>query len=213
MSIEQKQQQVESTLRLAPVVPVVIIEDARAAVPMARALVAGGIPAIEVTLRTPAALDAIKAIAEEVEGAVVGAGTVLGAKDLRAAHKAGARFAVSPGVSPGLLDAADDSELPLLPGSATASEVMALLERGYRFLKFFPAVPAGGARLLGAWASPLPQVMFCPTGGISLASAPEFLALPNVVCVGGSWLTPADKLRGGDWAGIEQLAREAAALR
>lgn len=213
MSIETKQKQVESTLRLAPVVPVVIIEDARHAVPMARALVAGGIPAIEVTLRTPAALDAIKAIAEEVEGAVVGVGTVLSAKDLRAAHKAGAKFAVSPGVSPGLLDAADDSELPLLPGAATASEVMAMLERGYRFLKFFPAVPAGGHKLLGAWASPLPQITFCPTGGISLSSAPDFLSLPNVVCVGGSWLTPADKLRGGDWAGIEALAREAAALR
>jgi len=213
MSIENKQKQVESTLRLAPVVPVVIIDDARHAVPMARALVAGGIPAIEVTLRTPAALDAIKAIAEEVEGAVVGVGTVLSAKDLRAAHKAGAKFAVSPGVSPGLLDAADDSELPLLPGAATASEVMTLLERGYRFLKLFPAVPAGGHKLLGAWASPLPQVKFCPTGGISLSSAPDFLSLPNVVCVGGSWLTPADKLQSGDWAGIETLAREAAALR
>jgi 2-dehydro-3-deoxyphosphogluconate aldolase/(4S)-4-hydroxy-2-oxoglutarate aldolase len=213
MSIENKQKQVESTLRLAPVVPVVIIDDARHAVPMARALVAGGIPAIEVTLRTPAALDAIKAIAEEVEGAVVGVGTVLSAKDLRAAHKAGAKFAVSPGVSPGLLDAADDSELPLLPGAATASEVMTLLERGYRFLKLFPAVPAGGHKLLGAWASPLPQVKFCPTGGISLSSAPDFLSLPNVVCVGGSWLTPADKLQGGDWTGIETLAREAAALR
>jgi 2-dehydro-3-deoxyphosphogluconate aldolase/(4S)-4-hydroxy-2-oxoglutarate aldolase len=213
MSIEQKQKLIETTLRLAPVVPVVIIEDARAAVPMARALVAGGTPAIEVTLRTPAALDAIKAIAEEVEGAVVGVGTVLTAKDLRAAHKAGARFAVSPGVSPGLLDAADDSDLPLLPGTATASEVMTLLERGYHHVKFFPAVPAGGHKLIGAWASPLPQMKFCPTGGITLATAPDFLALPNVVCVGGSWLTPADKLRSGDWAGIEQLAREAAALR
>ncbi|MHA6205770.1 bifunctional 4-hydroxy-2-oxoglutarate aldolase/2-dehydro-3-deoxy-phosphogluconate aldolase [Dyella soli] len=213
MSIVNKQKLIESTLALAPVVPVVIIEDARAAVPMARALVAGGIPAIEVTLRTPAALDAIKAIADEVEGAVVGVGTVLSARDLRAAHKAGARFAVSPGVSPGLLDAADDSELPLLPGVATAGEAMTLLERGYHYLKFFPAVPAGGTRLLGAWASPLPQIRFCPTGGISLASAPEFLSLPNVVCVGGSWLTPADKLHSGDWAGIEQLAREAAALR
>ncbi|WP_266180161.1 bifunctional 4-hydroxy-2-oxoglutarate aldolase/2-dehydro-3-deoxy-phosphogluconate aldolase [Dyella humicola] len=213
MSIEQKQKQIEATLRLAPVVPVVIIHDARAAVPMARALVAGGVPAIEVTLRTPAALDAIRAIAEEVEGAVVGVGTVLSAKDLRAAHKAGARFAVSPGVSPGLLDAADDCELPLLPGVATAGEAMTLLERGYHHLKFFPAVPAGGYKLLGAWASPLPQIRFCPTGGISLANAPDFLALPNVLCVGGSWLTPADKLDSGDWAGIELLAREAAALR
>ena len=211
--IEHKQQQVDQLMRLAPVIPVVIIDDARLAVPMARALVAGGIPTIEVTLRTPAALDAIRAIAAEVEGAVVGCGTALGAKDLRAAQQAGARFAVSPGVSPGLLDAADDSELPLLPGAATASEVMTLLDRGYTRLKFFPAVPAGGHRLLGAWASPLPQLRFCPTGGISLSSAADFLALPNVLCVGGSWLTPADKLAAGDWAGIELLAREAAGLR
>ncbi|WP_266168739.1 bifunctional 4-hydroxy-2-oxoglutarate aldolase/2-dehydro-3-deoxy-phosphogluconate aldolase [Dyella subtropica] len=212
-NIESKQQQVEATLRLAPVVPVVIIDDAKAAVPMARALVAGGIPAIEVTLRTPAALDAIRAIAAEVEGAVVGVGTVLTAKDLHAAQQAGARFAVSPGISPNLLAAADDSSLPLLPGVATASEAMSLLERGYRHLKFFPAVPAGGYKLLGAWASPLPQIRFCPTGGISLASAPEFLSLPNVLCVGGSWLTPANMLKAGDWAGIEALAREAKALR
>jgi 2-dehydro-3-deoxyphosphogluconate aldolase/(4S)-4-hydroxy-2-oxoglutarate aldolase len=212
-SIETKQQQVEATLRLAPVVPVVIIDDAKAAVPMARALVAGGIPAIEVTLRTPAALDAIRAIAAEVEGAVVGVGTVLTSQDLENARQAGAKFAVSPGVSPRLLAAADDSDLPLLPGVATASEAMNLLERGYRHLKFFPAVPAGGHKLLGAWASPLPQIRFCPTGGISLANAPDFLSLPNVVCVGGSWLTPADKLKAGDWAGIEVLAREAAALK
>lgn len=213
MNIETKQQHVEATMRLAPVIPVVIIEDAKHAVPMARALVAGGIPAIEVTLRTPAALDAIRAIAQEVEGAVVGVGTVLTANDLHAAERAGARFAVSPGMSPNLLAAADDSTLPLLPGIATASEAMALLERGYRHLKFFPAVPAGGAKLLGAWASPLPQIRFCPTGGITLSTAKDFLSLPNVLCVGGSWLTPADKLKAGDWAGIEQLAREAAALR
>jgi 2-dehydro-3-deoxyphosphogluconate aldolase / (4S)-4-hydroxy-2-oxoglutarate aldolase len=213
MNIEAKQQQVEATMRLAPVIPVVIIDDAKHAVPMARALVAGGIPAIEVTLRTPAALDAIRAIAAEVEGAVIGVGTVLNAKDLHAAEQAGARFAVSPGVSPNLLAAADDSALPLLPGAATASEVMNLLERGYRYLKFFPAVPAGGAKLLGAWASPLPQLRFCPTGGISLTNAPDFLALPNVLCVGGSWLTPSDKLKNGQWAEIEQLAREAALLK
>ncbi len=211
--IESKQQIVEATMRLAPVIPVVIIDDVRAAVPMARALVAGGIPAIEVTLRTPQALEAIRAIAQEVPDAVVGVGTVLDAKQLAAAHVAGAQFAVSPGVSPRLLDAADDSELPLLPGAATASEVMHLLERGYRFLKFFPAVPAGGYKLLGAWSSPLPQLHFCPTGGISLANARDFLSLPNVLCVGGSWLTPADKLQAGDWAGIETLAREAASLR
>ena len=213
ITIEQKQQQVETLMRLAPVIPVVIIDNARDAVPMARALVAGGIPTIEVTLRTPAALDAIRAIAAEVEGAVIGAGTVLTVRDLEAAQKAGARFAVSPGVSAKLLDAVDDSDMPLLPGAATASEVMALLERGYRLLKFFPAVPAGGTKLLGAWASPLPQVRFCPTGGISLASAPDFLALPNVLCVGGSWLTPADKLAAADWARIELLAREAGGLR
>ncbi|TAL82891.1 MAG: bifunctional 4-hydroxy-2-oxoglutarate aldolase/2-dehydro-3-deoxy-phosphogluconate aldolase [Rhodanobacter sp.] len=211
--IEQKQQQIEATMRLAPVIPVVVINDARAAVPMARALVAGGVPAIEVTLRTPAALEAIRAIAAEVEGAMIGVGTVLSANDLQAAQRAGARFAVSPGISPRLLDAADDCELPLLPGVATASEAMHLLERGYRHLKFFPAVPAGGHKLLGAWASPLPQIRFCPTGGISLTSAADFLALPNVICVGGSWLTPAGKLEAGDWAGIELLAREAAGLR
>ncbi|MGN6381250.1 MAG: bifunctional 4-hydroxy-2-oxoglutarate aldolase/2-dehydro-3-deoxy-phosphogluconate aldolase [Dyella sp.] len=211
--METKQAQVEATMRLAPVIPVVIIDDVAAAVPMARALVAGGTPAIEVTLRTPAALDAIRAIAQEVEGAVVGVGTVLNAEHLAAARAAGARFAVSPGVSPKLLDAADDSELPLLPGAATASEVMTLIERGYRFLKFFPAVPAGGTKLIGAWASPLPQVKFCPTGGISLSTASDFLALPNVLCVGGSWLTPADKLKVGDWAAIELLAREAASLK
>lgn len=212
-SIEHKQQQLATTMQLAPVIPVVIIDDARLAVPMARALVAGGIPAIEITLRTPAALDAIRAVANEVEGAIVGVGTVLNGNDLDAALAAGARFAVSPGISPRLLDAADQHELPLLPGIATAGEAMSLLERGYRHLKFFPAVPAGGAKLLSAWVSPLPQIRFCPTGGISLGSAPDFLALPNVACVGGSWLTPADKLASRDWAGIELLAREAAALK
>ncbi|AFC84563.1 bifunctional 4-hydroxy-2-oxoglutarate aldolase/2-dehydro-3-deoxy-phosphogluconate aldolase [Frateuria aurantia] len=212
-SIEHKQQQLATTMQLAPVIPVVIIDDARLAVPMARALVAGGIPAIEITLRTPAALDAIRAVANEVEGAIVGVGTVLNGNDLDAALAAGARFAVSPGISPRLLDAADQHELPLLPGIATAGEAMSLLERGYRHLKFFPAVPAGGAKLLSAWASPLPQIRFCPTGGISLGSAPDFLALPNVACVGGSWLTPADKLASRDWAGIELLAREAVALK
>jgi len=212
-NIEAKQQQIETTMRLAAVIPVVVIHDAKVAVQMARALVAGGTPAIEVTLRTPAALEAVRAIAAEVEGAMIGVGTVLGERDLKSALQAGAKFAVSPGISPRLLDAADDSELPLLPGAATASELMTLLERGYRHLKFFPAMPAGGAKLLGAWAGPLPQIRFCPTGGISLSSAPDFLALPNVLCVGGSWLTPAEMLASGDWAGIELLAREAAGLR
>lgn len=210
---EGKQRQLADILSLASVVPVVTVEDVAHAVPMARALVAGGIHAIEVTLRTHPALDAIRAIAAEVEGAVVGVGTVLDGKQLEAARNAGARFAVSPGASPKLLDAADSGELPLLPGVATAGEAMNLLERGYRYLKFFPAVPAGGVSLLAAWASPLPQIRFCPTGGISLANAPDFLALPNVVCVGGSWLTPKDKLAAGDWAGIERLGREASALR
>ncbi|MCX7513282.1 bifunctional 4-hydroxy-2-oxoglutarate aldolase/2-dehydro-3-deoxy-phosphogluconate aldolase [Frateuria sp. STR12] len=212
MTSDARQNELAGILRLAPVIPVVVIEDAHAAVPMARALVAGGVPAIEVTLRTAVALEAVRAIAAEVEGAVVGVGTVLCEADLRAAHEAGARFAVSPGATARLLDAAEDIALPLLPGAATASEAMALLERGYRHLKFFPAVPAGGARLLAAWSGPLPQLRFCPTGGISAASAGEFLALPNVLCVGGSWLTPADKLAAGDWAGIEQLARAAASL-
>lgn len=213
MNQVDRQREIERTMRLAPVIPVVVIEDARAAVPMARALVAGGVPAIEVTLRTAAALEAVRAIAAEVEGAVVGVGTVLTQADLLAAYEAGARFAVSPGATVRLLDAAEDIPLPLLPGAATASEAMALLERGYRHLKFFPAVPAGGARLLAAWAGPLPQLRFCPTGGISAASAADFLALPNVLCVGGSWLTPADRLAAADWAGIEQLARAAAHLR
>lgn len=210
---ESKQQQLAEILALAPVIPVVIVEDVRQAVPMARALVAGGIRSIEVTLRTDAALDAIRAIAAEVEGAVVGVGTVLDATQLEAARQAGARFAVSPGMSPYLLDAAEDNALPLLPGAATASEAMSLLERGYRHLKFFPAVPAGGHKLLGAWASPLPQIRFCPTGGISLTNSADFLALPNVICVGGSWLTPADKLAAGDWAAIKLLAREASGFR
>jgi len=210
---ETRQQKLASILALAPVVPVVIIDDVRHAVPLARALVAGGIRAIEVTLRTPAAMDAIRAIAAEVEEAVVGVGTVLRGGQLETARQAGAQFAVSPGTSPRLLDAADDNELPLLPGVATASEAMTLLERGYEHLKLFPAVPVGGAKLLAAWASPLPQIRFCPTGGISLATAPDFLKLSNVACVGGSWLTPADKLASGDWAGIEQLTREAAALK
>ena len=212
-SQETKQQQLADLLALAPVVPVVIVDDVAHAVPMARALVAGGIRTIEVTLRTPAALEAIRAIAAEVPEAVVGVGTVLDAQQLEAARAAGARFAVSPGVSPRLLDAADAGALPLLPGVATVGEAMTLLERGYRHLKLFPAVPVGGVALLKAWASPLPQLRFCPTGGIKPDTAHDFLALPNVACVGGSWLTPKDKLKTGDWAGIERLAREAAALR
>ena len=199
-------------LGLAPVVPVVVLDDAKTAVPLARALVAGGIPAIEVTLRTPVALEAIRAIAGEVEGAVVGAGTVLTPRQLADSAAAGARFAVSPGATPTLLDADRGSPIPLLPGSATPSEVMALLERGFRYLKLFPAEAVGGVALLKSMASPLPAARFCPTGGIGPDNAPDYLALPNVVCVGGSWLAPADAVREGAWDRITALAKAAAAL-
>jgi len=211
--MRHKQAQVEMTLRLAPVVAVVVIDELADALPLARALVAGGIRAIEVTLRTPVALDAIRAIATGVEGAVVGAGTLLAPNDIAAAEAAGARFGVSPGVTPALLDAADASALPYLPGAATATEAMQLFERGYAFQKFFPATPAGGPDYLRALASPLPGIRFCPTGGISALSALEWLAVPNVVCVGGSWLSAGALLRSGDWRRVEALAREAAALR
>jgi len=202
-----------SLLDLAPVIPVVVLDDAERAVPLARALLAGGLPAIEITLRTPCALDAIGRIAAEVPDAVVGAGTVRTPADVTAAVRAGARFLVSPGVTPALLDAMLDSGLPFLPGAGTVSEVMALAERGLREQKFFPAEAAGGVPYLKALASPIPEVRFCPTGGIRPANAPEYLALPNVGCVGGTWLTPADALASGDYDRIEKLAREAAGLR
>ncbi|GGY25155.1 bifunctional 4-hydroxy-2-oxoglutarate aldolase/2-dehydro-3-deoxy-phosphogluconate aldolase [Streptomyces xanthochromogenes] len=202
-----------SVLALAPVVPVVVIDDAADAVPLARALVAGGLPAIEVTLRTPAALDAIRAIAAEVPDAVVGAGTVISRAGVAKAVGAGARFLVSPGWTPALLDAMQGSGVPFLPGVSTASEVVALLEQGVREMKFFPAEAAGGTAYLKSLAGPLPQARFCPTGGISLASAPSYLALPNVGCVGGTWMLPPDALAAGDWARVENLAREAAALQ
>ncbi|MFC0848614.1 bifunctional 4-hydroxy-2-oxoglutarate aldolase/2-dehydro-3-deoxy-phosphogluconate aldolase [Streptomyces noboritoensis] len=202
-----------SVLDLAPVVPVVVLDDAADAVPLARALVAGGLPAIEVTLRTPAALDAIRAIADGVPEAVVGAGTVVSAAGVADAVAAGARFLVSPGWTGGLLDAMTASGVPFLPGVATASEVVALLERGIREMKFFPAEAAGGTAYLKSLAGPLPAARFCPTGGISLASAPEYLALPNVGCVGGTWMLPPDAVAARDWRRVEALAREAAALR
>ncbi len=203
---------IEPMLRLAPVVPVLVIEDRQTAVPLARALVAGGLPLLEITLRTSQALAVIEAIAAEVEGAVVGAGTVLTPAQLHAAAAAGARFAVSPGATEDLLDAAADGAVPLLPGTATPSDVMRLLGRGYRCMKFFPAGPAGGPAYLEALASPLPEARFCPTGGINAATAPAYLALPNVLCVGGSWVAPKDAVLAGDWARIEALARAAAAL-
>ncbi|WP_061288785.1 bifunctional 4-hydroxy-2-oxoglutarate aldolase/2-dehydro-3-deoxy-phosphogluconate aldolase [Herbidospora cretacea] len=202
-----------SLLDLAPVVPVVVIDDVATAVPMARALVAGGLPVIEVTLRTEAGLESIRRIAAEVEGAVVGAGTVRRPADVEAAVEAGSRFLVSPGSPAALIDAMTSSGVPFLPGVATATEVMELFERGLREMKFFPAEPAGGVPYLKALGGPLPEVRFCPTGGIRLATAPDYLALPNVGCVGGTWLTPADALAAGDYAVIEKLAAEAAALR
>lgn len=208
-----KTQSLLSILKLQPVVPVLIVEDAASAVPLARALVAGGLKAIEITLRTPAALDAVKAVAAEVEGAHVGAGTILNARDFEAAVEAGSTFIVSPGVAPGVLSAAKDSSVPLLPGAATASEVMTLREAGYDVLKFFPAEQAGGAAYLKALSSPLAGTVFCPTGGISLKNAHDYLSLPNVVCVGGSWVAPKELVAAGDWAGITKLASEAAALK
>lgn len=210
---DARQGKLESILQLAPVVPVVVIRDLAHAVPLARALVAGGTPAIEVTLRTPVALDAIRAIAAEVEGAQVGAGTVLTPRDLAAVARAGASFAVSPGATSSLLDAAAYGGVPLLPGAATASEVMTLLERGYILQKCFPAAAIGGAALLKSWAGPLPGARFCPTGGITEANARDYLALPNVICVGGSWLTPPAAVSAGDWNAIEALARAASGLR
>mgnify|MGYP002620336936 CR=1 FL=1 len=197
--------------RLAPVIPVLVIEDLRHAEPLARALVAGGLPVLEVTLRTACAIEAIAEMAK-VPGARVGAGTVLSAHDAARSRAAGAEFAVSPGATPALISACVAQGLPLLPGAATASEVMALLETGYRTLKFFPAEAAGGVAMLQALRAPLPQATFCPTGGITLESAPRYLNLQNVACVGGSWVAPAGLMKAGDWAGVTRLAREAAAL-
>ena len=210
--MSEKQPGIEAVLKLAPVVPVLVIEDAATAVPLARALVAGGLKAIEVTLRTEAAMEAIRAVAAEVEGAVVGAGTVLTAEQVAQSVEAGARFMVSPGAVARPADRRCRLPGALLPGSASASEAMALLERGYRFQKFFPAEPAGGAAYLKSLASPLAAVRFCPTGGIGRDSAGRYLALPNVVCVGGSWVAPGDKVAAGDWAAIEALARDACQL-
>ena len=195
----------------APVVPVIVINRIEDARPMAEALVAGGLPALEVTLRTPVALEAIREMAE-VPGGIVGAGTVVTPDDAAAAKAAGATFAVSPGATDRLLDACEAVDLPLLPGAATASEAMALLERGYDMLKFFPAEASGGAPALKGIGAPLPQISFCPTGGVSPLNAGTYLGLDNVVCVGGSWVVPTDLVGAGDWDGITALAQEAALL-
>jgi 2-dehydro-3-deoxyphosphogluconate aldolase/(4S)-4-hydroxy-2-oxoglutarate aldolase len=202
----------EQLLRAAPVIPVVIIDDLADAVPLARALVAGGLPVIEITLRTAAGLEAIRAIAAEVEGALVGVGTVIEPAQYAAAAKAGAKFAVSPGATRALLDAVADAGIAPLPGVASASEAMVLIERGYIFAKFFPAEPAGGAPFLSAIASPLPHLKFCPTGGITMENAPNYLTLPNVICVGGSWMVNRKTIAAGDWAGITAAAAQAASL-
>ncbi len=195
----------------APIVPVLVIHDPAHARPLAEALVAGGLPALEVTLRTPAALEAIRLMAE-VPGGIVGAGTLVTPEDVRAAREAGARFGVSAGATDRLLAACENEGLPTLPGAATASEAMALLERGYDMLKFFPAEASGGAPALKAIGAPLPQINFCPTGGVSPSNAESYLSLANVVCAGGSWVAPTALMEAGDWAAIEELARAASAL-
>ena len=197
----------------APVIPVIVLNDVAHAVPMARALVAGGVRMLEVTLRTPQALACIEAIARAVPEAVVGAGTVRSRADAQAAANAGARFAVSPGYTSAVGQACRDAGLALLPGVATGSEIMMAQEDGFTELKFFPAMQAGGPAMLKAWSGPFFDVRFCPTGGVSLQNAADFLALPNVVCVGGSWLVPADAMAAGDWARITQLAADTRALR
>ncbi|MEO7888027.1 MAG: bifunctional 4-hydroxy-2-oxoglutarate aldolase/2-dehydro-3-deoxy-phosphogluconate aldolase [Polaromonas sp.] len=196
----------------APVIPVIVLTDVSQAVPLARALVAGGIRMLEVTLRTPQALACIEAIARDVPEAVVGAGTVRSAADAQACAMAGARFAVSPGYTHAMGQACRDAGLPLLPGVATGSEIMMAQEDGLTELKFFPAMQAGGPAMLKAWNGPFGDVRFCPTGGVTVANAPEFLALPNVVCVGGSWLTPADTLDRGNWSHVTALAFQACQL-
>jgi 2-dehydro-3-deoxyphosphogluconate aldolase/(4S)-4-hydroxy-2-oxoglutarate aldolase len=202
---------VSSLLDVAPVVPVVVLTDETQAVPLARALVEGGLPIIELTLRTPSALGAIRRIAAEVPEMLVGAGTILNARQADEAAAAGARFLVSPGSTPALLDAMDATGLPYLPGTSTASEMLAAAERGLTELKFFPAEAAGGAPYLASVAGPLPQLRFCPTGGITAATAGRYLELPNVGCVGGSWLTPPDAIATGEWARVTRLAAEVAA--
>jgi 2-dehydro-3-deoxyphosphogluconate aldolase/(4S)-4-hydroxy-2-oxoglutarate aldolase len=204
---------IAAVLADGPVIPVIVIEDVAHAVPLAKARVAGGVRVLEVTLRTQAGLESMRRMLGEVPEAIVGAGTVLTGDQLEEVAAIGAAFAVSPGATKALLDAAQGSPVPLLPGTATASEVMEVLERGYEHMKLFPAEPAGGVELLSSLASPLPAARFCPTGGIDPEKAKRYLALPNVVCVGGSWLVPREALRQGDWARITELARGTAGLR
>ena len=210
---DDRQEKLFNFLNAVAVVPVLTIEDRATAVPLAKALVAGGLTTLEVTLRTKAGADCIRAIAGEVEGANVGAGTVLDRRQVDEAVASGAKFLVSPGATPGLVAAARDCPVPFLPGVATAGEAMTLAEAGFAFLKFFPAEPAGGIAYLKALAAPLPNLRFCPTGGIGAGNAPDYLALANVICVGGSWVAPHDALAARDWALITALSREAAKLK
>lgn len=196
---------------LAPIIPVLVVHDVAHARPLAEALVRGGLPVLEVTLRTPAALEVIAEMAK-VKGGYVGAGTLVTPADVIAAQEAGATFGVSPGATDTLLDACEAAGLPTLPGAATASEAMRLLERGYDMLKFFPAEAAGGVGVLKGIGAPLPQISFCPTGGVNLKNAPSYLSLPNVVCAGGSWVAPNDLVAAGEWDQIEELARAASQL-
>ena len=207
------QRGLEAALLKAPIVPVMVIEDVKHAVPLARALVKGGLPVLEITLRTAAALDCIRAIVAEVEGAIVGSGTVLDAKLLKASEKAGCVFAVAPGCTDKILRAAKDQRIALLPASASPSEAMKLLEHGYELQKFFPAEQSGGAPYLASLSTVLPKIRFCPTGGITPALAPTYLKLPNVITLGGSWMAPKNLVNEGKWDEIEKLARDAAALR
>lgn len=208
----QNTEKLQQTLKTAPVIPVMIIDDVATARPIAEALVAGGLRVLEITLRTPNALKCIEEMTK-VEGAIVGSGTVRSKEHMRQSVEAGCQFMVSPGAPEFLLDAAEDFDIPLLPGIGTPTEAMATAERGYSFLKFFPAEAMGGVPVLKSFASPLPDLKFCPTGGIDAGNAPSYLALPNVVCVGGSWTVPGDAVKAGEFARIEKLAREAAALR
>ena len=196
------------TCTAAPVVPVLVVDDDDDDIPLAEALVAGGLPALEVTLRTPAALDVIRQMAT-VRGGIVGAGTLVTPQDARNAKEAGATFGVSPGSTPALIAECEKIGLPLLAGAVTCSEVMALMALGYDLMKFFPAEAAGGINAIKSVGGPLPGVTFCPTGGITLSSAPDYLKLPNVICVGGSWVAPKGLVEAADWGGIEALAREA----
>lgn len=198
---------VDALMRRSPVIPVVVVKKAVHAVPLSRALARGGVPVVEITLRTPAALDAIRAAADEVPEAVIGAGTLLTTKDVKAAKAAGARFGVSPGISRALIEASLDAGLPLLPGVATASEIILGLEHGLDRFKLFPAEQVGGRALLKALSGPFPNVGFCPTGGVTLETSAKYLALPNVICVGGSWLAPQAALDAGDWGGVTRIAK------